>query len=229
MTNTPTFVSLKSVTVLTGWFPMPTRSYSHLTPTYIASRIAVLANQQINPGSPWLTKHAVDFLGQVLKPSDVGVEYGAGRSTAWFAQRLAHLTTVESDPNWCAQVKAALATANLSDKVEVRLCEDEAFYNAQPATFADATIDFCLIDGGYTSTRDLCALPMLAKLKSGGLMVIDNVNWYLPNDWTRSPTSRRTTDGCYSDVWAGFGKETESWRRYWTSNGVSDTCIWIKP
>jgi hypothetical protein len=57
-----------------------------------------------NPENPWLTKQAVHFLSQTLRADDVGIEFGSGRSTIWFARRLRHLISVENNPLWYAKV-----------------------------------------------------------------------------------------------------------------------------
>ena len=43
--------------------------------------------------------------------------------------------------------------------------------------FPDASLDFALVDGHY---RDYSAKFILPKIKPGGMLIIDNVNWYLP-------------------------------------------------
>ena len=68
----------------------------------------------------------------------------------------------------------------------------------------------------------------MSKVKKGGLIIIDNVNWFIPNNLTISPDSRRIKDGCYSDIWENFFNVVKSWRSIWTTNGVNDTCIWFK-
>ena len=46
---------------------------------------------------------------------------------------------------------------------------------------ADCSIDYALVDGAH---RDLCASSVVRKIKSGGLIIVDNVNWFIPNDTT---------------------------------------------
>ncbi|RRR78423.1 MAG: hypothetical protein EI684_00340 [Candidatus Viridilinea halotolerans] len=161
-----------------------------------------------------------------MKPTDVGVEFGSGRSTAWFAARLASLCSIESNALWYERVKKELTQSGLIAKVDYRLCEDHLDYVKQIETFQNETIDFCLVDG---AVRDQCALHMLQKIKRGGLLVIDNVNWFLPNDSTRSPDSRRTATGCTNQIWEEVWQQLKNWRKIWTSNGISDTGIWFKP
>jgi predicted O-methyltransferase YrrM len=202
------------------------RRYSHLSARYIKNRLVVMYYEHKHPTHPWLTADAVAILDQLLKPEDRGVEFGSGRSTAWFAKRLRHLTSVESDEGWYARTQKSLKDQGLTSKVDYRKCAAEEAYAAQATMFEDYSIDFCLIDG---VVRDHCALGMVDKIKSGGLLVVDNVNWYLPNDTTHSPDSRRSADGSASDLWGAFASKVASWRRIWTTNGVTDTCIWLKP
>lgn len=57
------------------------RRLSHLTPRYVFNRIAVLLDERRHPAHPWLIADAVGILSMVLQPSDIGVEFGSGRST----------------------------------------------------------------------------------------------------------------------------------------------------
>jgi hypothetical protein len=89
----------------------------------------------------------------------------------------------------------------------------------------NASVTFCLIDGMY---RGHCALAMRAKMQAGGLIVIDNAEWFLPRP-SKSPGVRSTDAGPADDAWRRFAVETEEWRRIWTTNGVWDTLLLFKP
>jgi predicted O-methyltransferase YrrM len=178
-----------------------------------------------NPDHPWLTRDAVTLLDALLKPIDKGVEFGSGRSTVWFAKRLNSLTSIENDELWYRKVSSSLKEQKLDGHVDYRLVTDLASYSLQGSGFADNSIDFCLVDGVM---RDECAKTMLNKIRSGGLLVVDNVNWYLPNENFCSPDSMSVGQFA-SDLWKEFEMHTRSWRRVWTSNGVTDTCVFIKP
>lgn len=202
------------------------RRFNHLSPRYIKDRLCVWYYEMRHPEVPWLTSDAVRLLNELLKKDDVGVEFGSGRSTLWFAKHLGHLTSIESDGMWFEKVSSLIQSADLSSVVDYRKCENEAEYARQATLFSNNSIDFCLVDG---MVRDQCALSILPKIKSSGILVIDNINWFLPNDLTHSPDSKRSQDGAASDIWALFSKEVSTWRHIWTSNGVTDTCIWFKP
>ena len=76
--------------------------------------------------------------------------------------------------------------------------------------------------------RDVCANMVLDKIRPGGILVIDNINWYLPSD-SISPNSRAKTKTPASEEWTHFVDYVENWRLIWTSNGFWDTAIWFKP
>ena len=200
------------------------RRLSHLNPTYIFNRLRVMLDERRAPGNPWLTAQAVRILDELLRSTDVGVEFGSGRSTKWFANRLQALTSIESDVSWYGRVNLDLEASHLLGKVDYRLCEDLDDYAAQTKTFKDESIDFCLVDG---EARDRCAMGMVSKIRPGGILVVDNANWYLPNDTTLSPDSLRGSE-TGSKVWSEFLKATADWRCIRTSNGVTDTTIWLR-
>ena len=207
-----------------------------LRPRYVADRVRLAVHQRLHPDAPWLTAEATAMLEAWLQPSHVGVEWGSGRSTRWFARRVRHLTSVEHHPQWHALVSAELAEDGLTN-VDDRLlpCEPErvetpewiATMFASPYVrvadaFAPRSLDFALVDGMY---RSACALAVLPKLRSGALLIVDNVNWFLPSA-SRAPSSRSTSDAPLSPTWAEFAETTRGWPLRWTQNGVADTAIW---
>jgi predicted O-methyltransferase YrrM len=173
-----------------------------------------------HPDHPWLTSQAIGLLDQLLKRTDVGVEFGSGRSTAWFAARVGPLTSIENDPKWYEIVSGQLRGTGADYIIQT----DPDAYVAETRRFDDGSVDFCLIDG---IERDRCAEAMLPKMRSGGIFAVDNVNWFLPNDWTKSPSSLRT--GYASPTWQRVAGIVSNWRHIWTSNGVTDTALWFKP
>lgn len=122
-----------------------------------------------------------------LELSMRGIEWGSGRSTTWFAQRVTHLTSVEHDEAWAAKVRADLARDSLTN-VDLRVVALEhdprgpapealdhvPAYVAVADAFADGALDLAIVDGHY---RPLCVLMAIRKLRSGGILVIDDIAW----------------------------------------------------
>jgi predicted O-methyltransferase YrrM len=208
------------------------RAFGHLTPRYIASRLRHLQHLRRHPDQPWLTPQANEMLESLLLPSDVGLEFGSGRSTIWLARRVRFLTSVEHDAGWHALVRKQLDGNGLSNvdylfrpmDVDEAQGTESAYVAVTRAMPADS-LDFVLVDGVY---RGACATSVLHRLRPGGLLILDDAQRYLPSH-SYSPGARRPHDGAASQEWATFLDAIGSWRTIWTSSGVSDTAIWFKP
>jgi predicted O-methyltransferase YrrM len=212
-----------------SWRSRPVR---HLTPGYVYNRVRQARYEHGHPDDPWLTPAAIRLLGTLLRPADRGAEFGSGRSTLWFASRVAALTSVEHDGEWHAAVCERLNGLGVSNVHCVHVPEDQPMEHGDSSayarvafTFPDASLDFALVDGHY---RDYSAKFILPKIKPGGLLIIDNVNWYLPSQ-SKSPNSRTAALGPKTPAWAEVAEELAGWRTIWTSSGVWDTAIFIKP
>ena len=204
---------------------------SHRTPRYICHRTRQQFYERAHPADPWLTPTAIGLLTTLLRPADTGAEFGSGRSTLWFAARVAALTSVEHDIRWHETVTARLKDHGLGNVDYILAPEDEPMerggdsaYARTALAFADASLDFALVDGRY---RDYSAKFIMPKIKPGGMLIIDNVNWYLPCR-SKAPNSRTAELGPATDVWAEVWRQLSGWRTIWTSSGVWDTAIFIK-
>ena len=78
-------------------------------PRMLAARFRYWLWEKRNSDKPWLTPGAVAFLDARLTPDMVGIEFGSGRSTAWFARKVARLTSIEHHQGWHQQVQEQLA------------------------------------------------------------------------------------------------------------------------
>jgi predicted O-methyltransferase YrrM len=142
------------------------------------------------------------------------------------------LTSVDHDTAWHARVTKMIADdgcTNVSYLLREPI-DDSSSLNADPylsvvGEIDDRSIDFALIDG---VRRDACAWLVIPKLRRGGLLVIDNVNRYLPSN-SIAPRSRSFSDGPSSHLWGEVHKIVKDWRVLWTSSGVTDTAIYFKP
>jgi len=168
----------------------------------------------------------VEIMESWLKPVDRGIEWGSGRSTIWFAERVRSLVSVEHNPDWYGRISTELKARGLKN-VEYHLCEDAQEYSRLADNFPLESFDFCLVDG---EARDHCALKAISLVKPGGIVIVDNCNCYLPTPkHSTSPFSRRPEQGPYTGKWAAFLDGVQGWRRVWTTNGVTDTGFWVKP
>jgi predicted O-methyltransferase YrrM len=186
----------------------------------------------MNPEAPWLTKDANKLLSSLLRKSDIGIEFGSGRSTPWLASRVSFLISVEHDMCWYNKVK------NIMDRKGLNNFELLFFEQDQPKEkghgskylsvferFTEESLDFIFIDGIY---RGACASLAPKFIKPGGLIILDDAQWYLPSN-SVSLFSRSHKDGPASDDWEGFLRSVCNWRCIWTSDKcLHDTAIFIK-
>lgn len=210
--------------------------WKSLRPSYLVPRLRQIAFVRNHPDTPWLTESGIRLLDSWLKPTDVGLEWGSGRSTAWFARHVARMTSVEDNPQWHERVKALLQQAGVSHKVDYRSipCEhrevdepDSHPYANVADEFAEESLDFALVDGNI---RVLCMQKVLSKLKPGGLLILDNANRYFPNvSLGRPATTHEPRTDYKSEKWRKLGETLSTWRAILTTDRIWDTRFWIKP
>lgn len=166
-------------------------------PQLIPGRIAYAIHERRHPSEPWISPAAVRFLDRALSRDDDGLEWGSGRSTAWFGERLRHLTSVEFDRGWYERVRDKVN--NMANVELLYLPLDHPAteptrpdydplpkYVAVVDRFGDESLGFVLVDGHY---RQACVRAAIPKLKAGGLLAVDNSNtiplrdWGVPEDW----------------------------------------------
>lgn len=139
--------------------------------------------ERAHPDAPWFVPASLPFIERLLEPGFVGFEWGAGKSTAWFAARVARLVSVESDPAWSERVQRRLDEEGHGNKVELHLVSvaarhgfsesERAAYVAPIAGFPEHHFDFILIDGLF---RRACLAAALSKLRPGGYLIVDNAD-----------------------------------------------------
>jgi predicted O-methyltransferase YrrM len=193
------------------------------SPRYVVRRIGVIRHEKAHPDWPWFAKEAVLRFEQMLQPSHHGFEWGSGNGTVWMAKRCAHLTSVEHHAGWAATVRDKITDSGLAN-VDYRVV-DEADYVAQIDTIADESLDFVVVDGLFRETVLGRSLP---KVRSGGFIVFDNVNWYLPSE-SRTPHSRSLRAGVKDPEMQAAADTLATWSCTWLTNGVNDTAIYVRP
>ncbi len=223
------------------------RSVGHLTPRYLWHRLVLQLYHRRFPDHPWLTETANSVLSTVLKSTDRGIEFGSGRSTLWIAERVGLLTSVEHDPGWHRSIAESIEQKGLKNVRYLFREKDvpeptpidwdergmESAYVGVIDEFHDESLDFCFVDGIY---RGPCALKAINKVRAGGLIVVDNVHFWLPRPTSAFvPVSapkkfmRSSEDGPASSQWASFQEVVKDWRYIYTSDGTQDTALYFKP
>jgi hypothetical protein len=201
------------------------KKINHWSIRYIYNRLLLSFYERQNPDHPWLTQEAINILSTYLQDSDVCLEWGSGRSTIWLAQKVKKLISIESNKEWYCWVSRKIEEKGLAN-IDYRLIAKEHNYVSSIDSDHEISFDFILVDGPFC--RDFCSLKALHYLKDGGMLVVDNANLYLPCT-SFAPKSRSHSMGPRSDSWKVFLDKTVSWRRIWTTNGVSDTAFFFKP
>jgi hypothetical protein len=186
----------------------------------------------LNPGTPWTTPASIKFFKKCLNQEMVGLEYGSGSSTIFFARRLKHLVSVEHNRSWFKYIKdkasklyitnldyqfiptnnpeitkeipADYINLNIQDK-RIKYLKQYHNYSQFVLKFPDNYFDFIIIDG---RARVQCTVNSVNKLKPGGIFVLDN--------------SER---GHYKPV----HELLKDWKKVNTTTGLFDSTIWIKP
>ncbi len=225
-------------------FSLKNRRFDHWTPQYLRYRIQAGIRASLHPHEPSLTPRAVKEIEKLLRPDSVGVEWGSGNTTPWFARRTKHLTSFETNPPYYEVIAASLIANRLSN-VDYRLIaqdyeDDEQAMHRHPIVraaydFGDETLDYALID---SAPRGCLCAGVVPKLKRGGLLILDNANWYLPppadihppttgsvSAVLGTPGSRIPTHEC----WPAFARGIEDWQALWSSNGIQMTLLLFKP
>ncbi len=149
------------------------------------------------------------------------LEFGAGRSTVWFAGKGARVLSVETDPVWAVRVGRWLDDRGLAGRVEIRLSADPV---GVVGDFGEGKVDLVLVDG---VRRDECLAAVLPLLREGGWLVLDNINRYIPCD-CRGPGSVRDWSQT-TLLWRRLAKELQVWEGSWEDDGVSATWLLRRP
>ncbi len=177
----------------------------------------------------WMAPAAIRIFENLLTKEMTGLEFGSGRSTLFFAQRIKHLVSLEHDRSWYDKVRQEITELQLNidyfliepltDTTKKFNYPTSAYSNIlfphTPATcyemyysfvdrYPDNHFDFIVVDG---RARTECALRSIRKIKEGGFIVLDNAERYR-----------------YQQV----HEKLASWKKIFTTTGLTDTVFWFK-
>lgn len=195
---------------------------------FVSSVIRQSIFEKKHPMYPWITIDMIKILENLLTQNDVGFEFGSGNSTVWFAKNTKKIYSVEHSLEWFETVKMMLKNNRLLAKSDVSLV-GESDYVKPIFKIKNKTLDYCFVDGIF---RDECILRSIPKLKSGGVLIVDNVDNYFPKNkisisvrYKRDNFSKTVSMAKMKKIYDILSK----WRCIWTSSGIQDTALWIKP
>ena len=181
------------------------------------------------PKRPWTSPGSILFFDKVLNKNMIGLEYGSGFSTIYFARKLKKLISIEHNSEWYKKVKRNLEENKINnvdyflfpkedhpesqDDLDIYLNEHDEYeskesfrkYYDKVKEYPNNYFDFILIDG---RARIYCGLNSILKLKKRGIFILDN-------------SERKRYEPLLTAL--------ESWPKVNTTNGRTNTTIWIKP
>jgi hypothetical protein len=208
------------------------RKISHWTPRYLFHRVNRYRFEKKYPHSPNLAIGAIRFLESWFRKTDICLEYGAGRSTAWFAQRVHKMISVEDRRFWFEKVRSEITGYQ---NVELLLIEPTQNmvpgcgvswdYVDKTKEFEPETFDFILNDGRARAYVGIQALPILKK---GGILCWDDWAYTFPTSINipgALPVDGSVRDKASLEFWA----MVEDWRQILFDDGVHSTTIFFKP
>jgi predicted O-methyltransferase YrrM len=142
-------------------------------PQLVSSAMMRVSHKQ--PESPWLAPSAVAFLDETIQPTWNVFEFGSGASTAWFAQRVNMIESVENDAEWHHQVEERLQREGVCN-CKLTWFESSEAFPEYLETLPDASLDLAIVDGheAWPGHRLECLKVARTKVKPGGLMVLDD-------------------------------------------------------
>ena len=141
--------------------------YAHLAS--VRQRSCVDASN--NP-VPWYTYPAIDYLRQLDFSNCTVFEYGSGNSTLFWSSVARRVMSVEDDAKWY-QVNMSRLPANCELILERDLEHYPNVIDRYPEPF-----DVIIVDGAARGrTRLKCAKRAIARLREGGMIILDNSDW----------------------------------------------------
>lgn len=106
----------------------------------------------------------LDFMAERLTKQSVVVEYGAGWSSRWFADRCGKLTSIETSAIWMDRIAEDLRGA---------ACDWRLIHTSRPDLAPVGEADLVLVDCDE-DWRRACTVPGWLALKPGGWLVFDD-------------------------------------------------------
>ncbi|MFB8790193.1 MAG: hypothetical protein U7123_15400 [Potamolinea sp.] len=118
---------------------------------------------------PWYTYPAIEYLNQLDFSDKEIYEYGAGNSSLFWAKKAKCVTSIEDDKTWYCTIQE-----KQQENQEILFIENAEEY-VNSILRSNKKYDLIIIDG---SCRLACAKVAVQCLVTGGLIILDNSDWY---------------------------------------------------
>lgn len=118
---------------------------------------------------PLFTYPCIEYIGQFDLQQKRVFEWGAGASTLYLMARARSVTSVESNPLWFERMQTL-------KKANVRLILDQTDGFPFQIRNEEGLFDVIIIDS--LDYRFDCATEAIKKLAPGGMIILDNSDWY---------------------------------------------------
>ena len=123
-----------------------------------------------HPHYTLFTPDTTRYLDTHLKPGMKVFEWGAGRSTVFFAKHSVELITIEDNAKWHQKVSQKLSMQGF-ERFEMKLITNEQEYIHAIDIYPDNYFDVVAVDG---RERSECLRVALSKVKPQGLLILDD-------------------------------------------------------
>ena len=112
-----------------------------------------------------------------------GFEFGSGRSTKWFANKVSFYYSVEGNLEWYNKTidankkniklgRCEIVYKDTGNQLNINLNKKNIYSNSL-SKFQNNYFDFGLIDGHF---RYECIEKSLSKIRKGGILIVDNTD-----------------------------------------------------
>jgi len=118
---------------------------------------------------PWYTYPALEFIRQLDFSACSVLEYGSGNSTLFWCACAARVVSVEHEPGWFERMRAIVP----ANGQMVFAADPDHYINT--ASAQGGNFDVIVIDG---QCRLQCAVAAPTALRPGGLVILDNSDWF---------------------------------------------------
>lgn len=118
---------------------------------------------------PWYTYPAIEYIKQLDFSNREVFEYGSGNSTIFWSKLAKRVVSIENNQKWYETI-----SKRVGKNVEVKLIIDDALYIKE--IINHESFDVIVVDGYH---RFDCAQAAVSKLKSGGIIILDNSDWHV--------------------------------------------------